>query len=74
MTRKTAAEKLNEAYQNGYHAGVAAAREQFARAKPDLYKETLEAKIKLINAVGQSMQTQATLMTGLAQVFDNGPR
>lgn len=51
-----------------------AALEEFKRSSGRLENETLEAKVRLINAVGQALDAQARLLSGLAQVFDNGPR
>ena len=51
-----------------------AAMEEFKRSRGRLEVETLEAKVRLINAVGQALNAQTQLLSGLAQVFDNGPR
>ena len=51
-----------------------AAVEEFKRSRGRLEVETLEAKVRLINAVGQALDAQTRLLSGLAQVFGDGPR
>lgn len=72
--RRTVAERISTARREGIEAGRMAALEEFKRSRGRLEVETLEAKVRLINAVGQALDAQTRLLSGLAQVFDNGPR
>lgn len=72
--RRTVTERISTARREGIEAGRMAAMEEFKRSRGRLEVETLEAKVRLINAVGQALNAQTQLLSGLAQVFDNGPR
>ena len=69
--RLRVAEAEAEGFRKGHRAGAESVLTKIK--SPDLLRETLEAKIKLINAVGQTMSVQANLLQGLGQVFDCGP-
>lgn len=58
-------------YQRGYEAGVRAGRE-LARKEQNVM--TREEYLRLINAVGQAMQVNASMLQGLGMVLDCGPR
>lgn len=74
MARISTAQRIAEARYEGMQAGRLEMKTAFEQGRAKLDRDALEAKIKLINAVGQTLQTQASLLAGLAQVFDNGPR
>lgn len=78
MKRPTKAD-VDRAYQNGYQTGVhhgyeKGRAEALAAAQAANKTELLAAQVKLLNAVGQTMDTQARLLQGLANTFDCGPR
>ena len=72
--RRTVTERISTARHEGIAAGRMAALEELKRSRGRLENETLEAKVRLINAVGQALDAQTRLLSGLAHVFDNGPR
>ena len=55
-----------DGYTKGFANGIARGKELAAAGR-----EERDAKIRLINAVGQTLNTQAVLIQGLSQVFDN---
>ena len=65
--------EIHAAYQQGLADGIEVGRKQEAESLR--YKQELQsAQIKLINAVGQAMQVNVGLLSGLGQPFDCGPR
>jgi flagellar biosynthesis/type III secretory pathway protein FliH len=70
MPRETKAQTYERGRADGHAQGFAAG---IARGKQlaEQGQEERRAKIALINAVGQSLNTQALLIQGLASVFDN---
>jgi flagellar biosynthesis/type III secretory pathway protein FliH len=70
MPRETNAQIYERGRADGYGQGFAngvAKGKQLAEQG----QEERRAKIALINAVGQSLNTQAQLLQGLASIFDN---
>jgi hypothetical protein len=66
---KAALDSLQQAsYQAGYNAGLSAGRKLEAS---QLNTQRIEAFVKLTNSVGQTMDTQARLLQGLAGALDN---
>lgn len=66
---KAALDSLQAAsYQAGYNAGLSAGRKLEAS---QLNTQRIEAFVKLTNSVGQTMDTQARLLQGLAGALDN---
>jgi hypothetical protein len=70
-------EALNAAFEAGFQAGVSASSRwrqapmQDEAPRRDMTKEILEAKLKLVNAVGQTIQANSSAVQGLAMVLDN---
>lgn len=71
ISKKQMAEAVEAAYKRGYEEGHSTGR-QYERQQ--LATQKLEAQVKLMNAAGQAMQVNASLLSGLGQVFDCGPR
>lgn len=70
-------EALNAAFEAGFQAGVSAPRRwgqtpmQDEAPRRDMTREILEAKIKLVNAVGQTIQANSSAVQGLSAILDN---
>jgi hypothetical protein len=67
-SRKDLEALLEGARMYGYHEGFDKGRQLEAGKQP-----VRDAQIKLMNAVGQTLQAQASLVQGLGQALDCGP-
>lgn len=59
---------IRQAFEKGQSAGIQEGRDQ---VKKELQGQALEARIKLVNAVGQALNTQSSLLNGLAASLGN---
>jgi len=74
-------EALQAAFEAGFSQGCDSGRDmerynqrtygEALAKKPGLREEQVQAQIKLTNAVGQTLDTQARLLQGLASTLDN---
>ena len=65
--------QLAEAYERGRQEGMQIGYQQAVEAAAKS-QAARDGYIKLVHAVGQAMNTQTTLLQGLASALDNGPR
>lgn len=65
--------QLAEAYERGRQDGIQIGYRQAVEAARKS-QEVRDSYIKLVNAVGQAMNTQTNLLQSLASALDNGPR
>lgn len=62
---------VEAAYVRGLHEGAASARADWRKAtEADAQARKLDAVLRLVNAVGQTLQAQAGLVQGLAASLD----
>lgn len=68
MTREVFEQRMLAARQQGFNEGVIQGRKNAAE---DVLIRRRDAFINLTNAVGQALNTNASLMEGLSRAFDN---
>lgn len=71
ISKKQLAEAEHAAYSNGYHTGMDhGLAKGKAAAERDNKQLRIEAFIKLVNACGQAMNVQSTMLASLAAALD----
>lgn len=70
ISKKDLKDSEAKGFQEGYTQGLEVGKGLWQTRQTSAI---IEAKIKLINSVGQTLLTQSPLLAGLAQVMDNAP-